>query len=562
MTKKTPAFRGAFALSALLAVVATAGGCQASVEDVDASEGQLGAEQELDATTERLALFRATTADLQDTDLPLQAARVVWHAVGQAVEGETPAANAANALRAVDSAARFLDMVERLRAGEVDDGAFDAFVRALIADGTRIVPLDRLLKSWPPDTRFASLVRSAGGGGGDLSVGRVLELVRFFARNIEGSTLERRVQVLQHLLALKADAEQRLPALSSGGALTDAQTEVLFEAAELLAGADGYVNRGDAPRLLPVVPKIVAQIADRLIAQGMAEGVGELRARHPFVYRRWMRRPNGLIGRRVNAEIAARLSAAQRQKLEAMQKAAAASQQAWERGMTHLAVHRHGLESDGATATWDSGRELTPADVDRIVRAVTGASLATQLTASNAASIKNAAIERRVGALAEVKALMSRVELPDGIPVRDALTILRARRAGEELPLPWNLSFRMTQAGNATKLMIRAYRAPCECRHDAASARCVIDYADARSETRTSSGRAPAGGAGRCDLQRDCYAEFTEVYAPDRSPRATYLPYACAYRFRHGDGDTTSFYKHPIDYAVLDEDPDERFDGE
>lgn len=560
MIDKTPAWRPALALSALLSVVATAGGCEASAEDVDTSEGQLGAEQELDATTERLALFRATTADLQDTDLPLQSARFVWRAVGESIEGETPGAKAANALRAVDSAARFLEMIERLRAGDVDDGAFDAFVRTLIADGTRIVPLDRLLKGWPPDTRFAALVRSGGSGAGDLSVGRVLELVRFFARNIEGSTLERRVQVLQHLLALKADAEQRLPALGSDVALTDEQTEVLFEAAELLAGADGYVNRGDAPRLLPVVPKIVAQIADQLIAQGMAEGVDELRARHPFVYRRWMRRPNGLIGRRVNAEIAARLSAAQRQKLDAMQKAAAASQEAWERGMAHMAVHRHALESDGATATWDSARALTPADVDRVVRAVTGASLATQLTPANAASLKDAAIERRTGALAEVKALMSRVELPDGVPVRDALTILRALRAGQELPLPWNLSFRMTQAGNATKLMIRAYRAPCACRHDAASARCVIDYADARSVARTSAGRAPAAGARRCDLQRDCYAEFTEVYAPDRSPRSTYLPYACAYRFRHEDGEATTFYKHPIDYAVLDEDPDERFD--
>jgi hypothetical protein len=539
-------------LPAMLSGAATTG-CEAAVED-DASqtEDAVSTDEALDAATTVLGLFQATTARVEDTDLPVQSTRIAWRAIADAVEGDGAAAKLANVAQVVESAVTLIDKAEGLEGGTVTDDAFNAYVRDLAAKGTRIKPVDTIMKGWPADTDFAALFRSATSGGtGELSIGKLLTYVRFFARNIEGSTVAKRIQVLQTLLAIKQDAERRFPAEASGGRLSEQQTETLLATAELLAGADGYINRGDAPRLLPVVPQVVSQIADKLIAEGIAQGIGQLRAQHPFIYRRWTRRPNGFIGRRVNAEIGKQLSKARAQKFQAMQQASQAAQDAWESGMGTLGVHRYSLESDGPTAYWDTGRQLTTADVDKVVRAMTGSSLSAQITLQNAASLKDGAVGKRLGKLHDVKAIAQRVDLPDGIPVKDALVLVRARLAGEDMPLPWGLTFRMT---SGDRVMIRAYRAPCECRFDAAATKCVIEYTNDKTKARETQGRASAAGGASCDLQNDCFKTFSDTSA------ATYIPYACAYRFRHADGDAMSFYKHPSETPVLNEDPDDKLD--
>lgn len=526
-------------------------GCSAPMDDEAAqTEDAVSTDEALDAATTALSLFQATTARVEDTDLPVQSTRAAWRAIADAVEGDSPAEKLANVARVAAAAAELVEKAEGLGTGAVTDDAFNAYVRELSTKGTKIKPVDLLVKGWPADTDFAALFRGAASGSGErLSVGKVLSYARFFARNIEGSTLERRVEVLKTLVAIKQDADRRFP--QGEARLSDQQTAALLETAELLAGADGFINRGDAPRLLPVVPKVVSEIADKLIAEGLAQGIGQLRAQHPFIYRRWARRPNGLIGRRVNAEIGKQLSRARAQKFQAMQQAAQAAQEAWDDGMETVGVHRYSLEGEGPEAAWDTARALSTADVDKIVRAMTGSSLSAQISIANAASLKDGAIGKRLGKLEDVKAIAKRVELPDGIPVRDALVLVRARLEGKEMPLPWGLAFRMT---TGDRVSIRAYREPCTCRFDAQANKCALSYAVPKTGARAQATKAPAS-SGACDLERDCYAMFASTEGK------TYLPYACGYRFVHADSGTTSFYRHPSQTEVLNRDPDDPFDG-
>jgi hypothetical protein len=554
-------FTARLALASALVFASGAAGCGSQSTDSESTAGSLTSDREIEAATHALGLFNAAAARLDDTDVPLQATHPVWRALADAIEGATPVEKAANVAGVVALAADLVERVERLRAGDLNDAAFNAYVADVVARGTRIVPVDAILRGLPPGTDFAAWLRTGAVGGDRVSAGKILALLHFFVRNVEGSTLERRVKVLTTLLELQADAKRRF-AGDDAWSPSPQQTKTLLEAAELLAGADGYVNHGDAPRILPAVPKIVAEIADQLIAEGLDRGLDELRSTRPFVYRRWTRRPNGLIGRRVNAVIAKELSQARARKVQAMQQAAAASQEAWDEAMHALGVHRHSLASDAPEAAWDTGRPITTDDVDRVVRALTGASLASQVSIANASTLRQGAVQARLGKLEDVKALMTRVELPDGIPVRDALVLVRARLAGEPVPLPWNLAFRMTRAGGADKLVIRAYRAPCVCRGDAATRRCVLDYANPQTGAAESASRPATSASGACDVERDCQALFVDPYEARGTLRATYLPYACGYRFVHAETRATVFYQHPAAPAVVDDDPDDKLDGE
>jgi hypothetical protein len=346
------------------------------------------------------------------------------------------------------------------------------------------------------------------------------DALRFFNRNIDGSTLARKLEVIERLLGLCQEAAVALERKNQTPSTIDTRTKQILTAAQQFAGEDGWINRGDIHRLTSIFQRLVAKIADEKIAEGYAQGISDLRSQHPFVYRRWVRRPNGLIGRAVNRNIAQKMSEAHSEKMKAISQATYQASAIYESAMQSLGVQRYYLGNDRRSNYIDPGAEMTLATVENIIVAVTGKT-SRQLAESGGSGLS-------APDTADVQKILSRFTFPDGIFVREALQVAEGKGR-----LPEGLVFSNTDGG---KVRIREYRDMCTCQRLASSNQCAIVFTDktrnnAKMQYAFASHQAQGCGLAECD------AAFVDTR------RDSYLPYACAFRYEHKDSGAVRVFR-------------------
>jgi hypothetical protein len=315
--------------------------------------------------------------------------------------------------------------------------------------------------------------------------------------------------------------------------ITEEARVLLMETARSIAGQDGYINRGDLPRILPVIPELVGQVADQKISEGLADGIAKLRRERPTVYRRWVRAPNGLIGRAVNREVNGQLAQANAQKWAAINKASSDLQGIFNGAMARIGASRYFLGSDSPKNYYDPANPLELEQINRLVFALTGKSV--QQVAGEA--VGNAAfLPAVVGELqAPVNAIFDEVELPDGIFIEEAISILKQKIANPSaFVLPPGIRFILDARG---KIKIAAVRDACTCEFTPKFNQCVFFFKPQSGPEKSRDvlyyqplGAPSAGNL--CDDNAHCANNFA------RRDFQFYLPHACGHIFRTKPGDT------------------------
>lgn len=278
------------------------------------------------------------------------------------------------------------------------------------------------------------------------------------------------------------------------------------------------MNRGDAVRILPVVPRLVEEVADEKIEEGFAQGMAQLASQHPFVYRRWMRRPNGLIGRAVNNGISQAMSQANQAKWQAVREAGAATQKIYEDLMGELGVRRYFLDLETDGNFYDPDTELGTGEIRALVLSLTGMTvgdIANKMIASGGAGQPQMNSDK-------IKGMVSKVRFPDGLPVSEVARLLNAYRADGNMDLPSGVDFRLGQDG---KVEVTRHHEVCECYFEPQLKQCILTFTMATDKTVR---YFPADGAsnGSCDVQTQCPANFV------KTGRAVNLIKACSGSFR------------------------------
>lgn len=316
--------------------------------------------------------------------------------------------------------------------------------------------------------------------------------------------------------------------------ISDESKVAIMEALRVVAGQDGFINQGDLPRILPVVPDLVGQVADRKIEHGFADGIAKLRASKPFVYRRWARASNGLVGRVVNREINKNLSQAYAQKMAAINQVSASLQQAFTLSMSKMGVRRYFVEVDSSKNYYDPARILELAHVDRVVRAMSGRSsidIATELESTGGAGGGGALSGVSVQELARdleipMTNLFQRVELPDGLFVRDGLELVEKKQSDpSRLALSGNLQFVL---GSSGKVLIGRRRFPCSCEYSNRVQQCVFLFKPYAKPSEAANvlfyqplGKVAGPVGNNCDFENQCVPQF------GRQDFQFHMPYTC-----------------------------------
>lgn len=345
----------------------------------------------------------------------------------------------------------------------------------------------------------------------------------FFRNNLVSSTDDGKLKILEAMLdAIPQEflAEGQGAAPSSLQNLGDAKTAALVQAARRFAGKDGFVNRGDAVRILPVVPKLVAEVADQMIADGMAQGMAQLAAEHPFIYRRWMRRPNGLIGRAVNRGVGQAMSMAENAKWNAVRQAGAATQKMYDDLMGELGVRRYFLDLEADSDHWDPDAELSTAEVRSLVQTLTGMTVETigaKMVKGGGAGAGNAQANA-----AKIKTMVGKLRFPDGVPVSEVVSLLESYRSSGEVKLPKGMDFRL---GTDGKVEVVRHHDRCECYYEPQVKACILTFKPAGDKTlRYYPSSVPSEGT--CDYKTQCHENFV------KGGRTTNLMKACGQTFQ------------------------------
>ncbi len=400
---------------------------------------------------------------------------------------------------------------------ELDRSQGPEFKRALLqsrADLAKFKPLKGVVSQLGDDLTDEDTKRFLNAASGALG---------FFRDNLVATTDEGKLKILEAMLdaipqEFLGDGQGAAP--NSLTSLGDAKTAALIQAARRFAGKDGYVNRGDAVRILPVVPKLVAEVADQMIADGFAQGMAKLASEHPFVYRRWMKRPNGVIGRAVNKGIGKAMSMADAAKWDAVRQAGAATQKMYDDLMGDLGVKRYYLGLEADADHWDPDAELTTPEIRSLVQVLTGMTvegIGAKMVQSRGAGAGDAQANA-----AKIKGMVGKLRFPDGVPVDDVVTMLEAYRAGGEVKIPHGMDFRL---GNDGKVEVVRHHQRCECYFEPQVKACILTFMPAGDKTlRFYSSSVPSNGT--CEYKTQCHENFV------KAGRAVNLMKACGQTFQ------------------------------
>ena len=391
----------------------------------------------------------------------------------------------------------------------------------------------------PPNSGGSPSPSPGRGVGSFLSAMRFSELAAiqsYYNKNLVAANAEEKSRLLRRLRDLMPAVKQ-IQSVMMRYRITDETRTLLMKTAKIIAGQDGFINRGDLPRILPVIPTLVGGIADQKIEAGLADGIATLRAEHPIVYRRWARAPGGLVGRVVNRGINQRLNDAYGQKFAAIQSASAEVQKLYNAAMDRIGATRYFLGSDSPKNYYDPALPLELPQIDRVVQALTGRSAQSiAMEAANGGGVIDMSVAKELTAAAEK--LFADVELPDGIFVEDGLFALRQKIADPDaLILPAGIQVVLAANG---KIRIGARRVPCSCEYSPKLSQCVFMFTPITGpgEKNTDkyyqglgAGVVFGGGASRgarqstgepqCNEQAQCAQEFT-----DRGYKY-FIPHSC-----------------------------------
>lgn|GEM_PF-2482083 len=368
---------------------------------------------------------------------------------------------------------------------------------------------------------------SASGSGrlgsllGGLRFSELAAMQSYYSKNLVASSADEKTKLMSRLRALMP-AVRKIQEVLTRYQITDETRALLMETAKVVAGQDGFINRGDLPRILPVVPTLVGEIADQKIEEGLADGIAKLRAEHPFVYRRWARAPGGMIGRAVNRGINKKLNEAYGLKLAAISAASGQVQNLFNGAMDRIGTTRYFVGTDSPKNYYDPAAPLELPQIDRVVRALTGRSVRSVAEqAANSGGNMEVPVARELAAAAEK--LFAEVELPDGIFVADGLFALQQKIANPDaLILPAGIQVVLAANG---KIRIGARRDPCSCEYSPKVKQCVFLFTPitgpgekntekfyqglgAGVVVRNDAGQ--AGGEPQCNVQAQCAQEFTD----------------------------------------------------
>ena len=362
---------------------------------------------------------------------------------------------------------------------------------------------------------------SPQGDQGERVASRFRDMVRFLDDNVGGDTFEEKADVFIRLLdiAIVVTEIQKAGGIGSAMNMDDNRLAQILEEFKFLAGDDQFLNRGDGSRILPAIPSLVASVADQKIQEGYEQGIQQLAAEHPLAYRRWRKRPNGLIGGAVSKRIDQALTAAYAQKWQAVSEAAQKSQVAFEGAMVTLGIYSYYLKSDRRANLWDPAQGLDIVRLKRLIVLATGKTVE-QLTADpNSASGPLSG-----GNLDEVslRKLLGMATFPDGLPVGESLHVLESIKA-QDPKVPLGIFIRLNDKG---LLEIRRYKQVCQCYHSEEKKECRTDFFhEFAHQPATYSYSQLPGAPGSCDTAQDCDRMFV------RDVDGPWLPRACGYRY-------------------------------
>lgn len=431
--------------------------------------------------------FSATTARIDRTQVATGSVETVIVGILGAEVANNPAS--LDAERLTFALQRLEVLIDGARSGNVSEAEFVGALDELLRQGglghpafTRAAAAALNPGAGKAGTKAASkLVVSkeepaGGSASGWFSSMRFSDLIAiqgFYSKNLVAANPEKKSQLLNRLKALLPTVKQIQQVLLRYQ-ITDEAKSALMETARIVAGQDGFINHGDLPRLLPVVPELVGEIADQKIEEGLAEGIAQLRRDRPFVYRRWVRAPNGLIGRAVNRTINKRLNVAYGQKYAAINQASAEVQKLFNGAMARIGTTRYFTGTDSPTNYYDPAQALELPQIDRVVRALTGRSVRTiaAQAANQGGRMEMPPVAQELSAAAEK--LFAEVELPDGIFVADGLFAIQQKIANPDaLILPQNIQVVLEAGG---KIRIGQRREPCSCEYSAKVGQCAYFF--------------------------------------------------------------------------------------
>ncbi len=317
--------------------------------------------------------------------------------------------------------------------------------------------------------------------GESLSASDILKYVRNTAAldilksNLLGSSKEEKLALLDKL----EDLTKKISVVFSGSDSSGSSIEALAPFAELLAGADGYLNFGDQTRILPAVPALVVEIADQKIRDGMQSGMAQIPAKIDqsllerrggrFLYRAYHNQTilpfpllknkiHSEVNQKVNSQIDSQLSTAYAQKWAAVQSAGNQSAEIFNQLMHKLGVQSYYVDSVSETNYIDYERPLNSMDLRNFASA-----LKIDLNNSGAS-----------GANPSSKFNLDQIDflMPDGIPMREILRLVSLQKAGQN-PIPKDIMFRFNKLG---QLVILKKRALCQCEPTANKESCQISF--------------------------------------------------------------------------------------
>jgi hypothetical protein len=268
-------------------------------------------------------------------------------------------------------------------------------------------------------------------------------LSKFSSNNVIADSSEQRAKTIQKILAISAKVRGLLPAINPD------RVVAILEALRDFGGKDGWINNGDLPRFLPVIPNLVGRVADQKISEGYAEGIANLAKSRPFAYRRWARNPKGIIGSVVQKNIDKELNAAYSQKYTAIRAANEQFQGTYNVLMRELSVTSYFLSFNDGRGYYDPGNSVTEDQIDHLSIAISGRGLSEVMRDVANNHGKQASQQLNFPALDEIT---SQIVLPDGIPIAGIAKLAGDSDGFTKTVVPDFLTFKLLENG---KLEIR-----------------------------------------------------------------------------------------------------------
>lgn len=257
----------------------------------------------------------------------------------------------------------------------------------------------------------------------------------FQKNSVLGDTDESRAKLVEKMKVALADLQK------NKGLIDSTKNTVIVNALVNVAGRDGWLNRGDLPRLLPVIPNVVGRVADQKIQQGYAQGIAKLAAENPYAYRRWVASPNGIIGSYVQKEINKGLNQAHGAKWQAVNTASTQFQVTYNKLMTDFGVTSYFLDMNDGKLYYDPAPVVTESDIDTIVQAMTGKRLVDVMNAAAATGRVPSLIP--ASSQATLKSLSSQFTMPDGLPIAEISQLVKASENFTKTVFPATLTFKL-----------------------------------------------------------------------------------------------------------------------